>query len=158
VNHRSPNLNIALAGILSIALSGCGGAYDSAVTGLVTLDGTPVPRGTVAYSPQGGGPAAFGLIGADGTYLLRTGREEGLPAGQYSVTVAANEQANWDPSKGGGPPPPGKPITPEWYRDVATSGLSFNVEPGDQEINLELNSKPPVGWKPPRPLPASRPR
>ena len=145
-NHRS-YAGLALAATF---LSGCGGVYDATVTGLVTLDGQAVPRGTVSYSPQGGGPSAYGQIDAQGKYTLRTGREEGLPVGQYTVTVAANEPSNQTHGKNGGPPPVGKSITPDWYRNPANSGLSVSVKSGVQEIPLQLKSTPPPGWKPPR--------
>lgn len=128
---------------------GCGGTYDSTVAGVVTLAGAPLPRGTIKYLPDSTGPAAYGIISSDGKYTLTTGREEGLPSGGYTVTVVANEPSvpNKNPSL---PPAPGKPLAPLWYRDVATSGLKFTVEPGDNEINIELNNTAPAGWKPPR--------
>jgi hypothetical protein len=131
-----------------IAFAGCGGAYDSSVTGVVTLDGNVVPRGTVSYQPKAGGPAAYARIEGDGSYSVRTGREEGLPPGDYYVTVTANEPPTAQQTASGGPPPPGKPITPLWYRSRETSGLSYTVESGGNEINLELTSTPPAGWKP----------
>jgi hypothetical protein len=88
------------------------------------------------------------MIGDDGSYSIRTGRETGLPSGEYQVSVAANEAAALSQTDKGGPPPPGKPITPEWYRMKETSGLKFIVKPGKNEINLELTNKPPAGWKP----------
>jgi hypothetical protein len=120
------------------------------VTGVVTLDGTVVPRGTVSFQPKAGGPAAYARIEEDGRFVVRTGREEGLPSGDYDVTVTANEPPAVTQTASGGPPPPGKPITPMWYRTKSTSGLSFVVEPGDNEINLELTSQPPAGWNPRR--------
>ncbi len=139
-----------LAGSLCtlMAVAGCGGPYDSTVSGVVKLDGNIVPRGTVAYQPKAGGPAAYGLIQDDGTYVIRTGREEGLPSGDYYVTVTANEPPAVAQTASGGPPPSGKPITPPWYRTRNTSGLSFMVEPGNNEIDLELKSQPPPGWNP----------
>jgi len=138
-------------GILSVAvlagLSGCGGTYDSAVTGKVTLDGNAVPRGVVAYQPSSGGPAAYATI-ENGSYVIYTGREKGLPSGDYQVTVVANEPSAEKSAKGG-PPPPGKLITPLWYRSKDTSGLKYTVQHGSNEINLELSSQPPAGWKPP---------
>jgi hypothetical protein len=130
-----------------VALTGCGGPYDAAVSGTVKFNGAPVTRGTVSFKPQSTGADAFGQINFDGTYLLRTGREEGLNSGSYSVSVAANETP--PPNPKGGPPPMGKAITPEWYRDPTTSGLTFTVAPGDNTIDLELNATPPPGWKPP---------
>ena len=127
---------------------GCGGVYDSTVSGVVTLDGKAVPRGTVAYQPVAGGPAGYAAIGAGGAYDVRTGREEGLPSGEYDVTVTANEPATERQTAKGGPPPPGKAITPAWYRSKDTSGLRFTVAPGRNEINLDLTSQPPAGWNP----------
>lgn len=126
-------------------LTGCGGTYDSAVSGSVTLDGKVVPRGTVAFHPTSGGPAAYSPIQADGSYVVRTGREEGLKSGEYQVTVSANEAPAALQSASGGPPAPGKPITPSWYRAKESSGLKFTVESGSNEINLELKSQPPAG-------------
>jgi hypothetical protein len=127
--------------------AGCGGAYDSTARGIVALDGKTVPRGTVSFHPVSGGPAAYATIGEDGSYSIRTGREEGLPAGDYEVSVTANEPPTTSQSAKGGPPPPGKSITPAWYRMKETSGLRFSVKPGKNEINLELTSQPPVGLK-----------
>jgi hypothetical protein len=131
---------------LPVCISGCGGTYDSTVSGAVTFDGNKVTRGTVAYHPVASGPAAYARIDEDGMYSVRTGREEGLPAGEYQVTVTANEPPTTQQTAAGGPPPPGKSITPLWYRAKQTSGLKFNVEPGDNTINLELTKQPPAGW------------
>lgn len=130
------------------AVSGCGGPYNASAHGKVTLDGRPIPRGTISFHPTGGGPAVYAAIGADGDYVAYTGRERGLPSGEYQVTVAANEPPATAQTDKGGPPPPGKAITPAWYQAKETSGLKFTVQPGKNEINLELKSQPPAGWKP----------
>ncbi len=132
--------------LVCVALAGCGGAYNATASGNVTLDGNVVPRGTVSFSPTGPGPAAYARIEEDGSYSVRTGREEGLPAGDYQVTVISNELSSVTQTAQGGPPPAGKPITPLWYRSKDSSGLMFTVEPGSNEINLELKSQPPAGW------------
>lgn len=138
-----------LLSIGMLLLTGCGGPYDSTVTGTVTLAGNPLPRGTVSFIPQSQGAAAYGTIENDGRYVVRTGREEGIASGQYAVTVVASEPPAQARGKDGGPPPMGKPITPEWYGDASTSGLNYTVESGDNEINIELSTTPPPGWKPP---------
>src|SRR5262249_6321402 len=115
--------------------------------GKVTLDGSPLPRGVVAFQPVAGGPAAYASIDDAGKYAMYTGHDEGLPSGEYQVTVAANEPSAEKSSAKGGPPPPGKLITPVWYRTKETSGLKYSVQRGKNEINLELKSQPPPGWK-----------
>jgi len=134
-------------GISMVILVGCGGPFDSSVSGVATLDNSPLPTGTVKFMPEGSGPSGYGMIGTDGSYSIMVGREEGLPSGSYVVTVVANEPSipNSNPSL---PPAPGKPITPVWYRDPALSPLKHTVEPGNNEINLDLKSAPPAGWKP----------
>lgn len=140
---------ISAAAIVVAAITGCGGAFDATVSGVVTLDDKPVPRGTVSYTPVQGGPAAYAPIEEDGSYEMRTGRERGLPIGEYQVTVTANEPPPVLQTAQGGPPPEGKPITPPWYQLKDSSGLRYNVESGSNEIDLKLTSTPPAGWKAP---------
>lgn len=151
IDKRNPYRRSMAAVVTSCTLFaaiGCGGPYDAGVTGIVMLDGNKVPRGTVTFNPVQGGPAAYARIDEDGSYTVRTGVEEGLPSGEYQVTVAANEPPPVEQTADGGPPPSGKQITPLWYRTKDTSGLRFNIEPGGNEINLELTSQPPPGWIP----------
>ena len=131
---------IAAGIVLVLGLSGCGGPYEASVSGVVRLDGQPVQRGTVVYYPAQEGPAVYGRINEDGSYVMRTGNDEGLPPGKYVVSVIANEPSAQQDT-GGGPPPLGKAIVPTWYRSKATSGLVFQVQPGHNDIALELSSK-----------------
>ncbi len=136
----------AVAGALTF-IAGCGGPYDASVNGVITFKNAPLSRGTVKFTPEQTGPSGYGFIESDGSYSVMTGREVGLPSGLYKVTVVANEPAipNKDPSL---PPTPGKPITPPWYRNSTQSPLTQTVDPGDNEINLDLTTQPPPGWKP----------
>jgi hypothetical protein len=141
-------LACAMVACFAVLIAGCGGPYDADASGVVTLDGNIVPRGTVSFTPVKGGPAAYAIIEENGGYKARTGREFGLPSGDYQVTIIANEPPAAEKSAAGGPPPGGKPITPAWYRTKETSGLKFTVQPGKNEINLDLTSQPPAGYKP----------
>jgi hypothetical protein len=136
-----------LALIMMACVVGCGGPYDASVSGVVMLDSKAVPCGTVTFNPIASGPAPLARIDEDGSYTVYTGRAEGLPSGEYQVTVTANEPPAMMQSPTGGPPPDGKPITPEWYRSKSTSGLRVNVTPGRNTIDLDLSTKPPTGWK-----------
>lgn len=138
--RKSIRIATVLLPSLMLGMSGCGGAFDSSAHGVVTLNGNPVPRGMVSFHPVSGGPAVYASIESDGSYSLFTGREEGLPSGEYVVSVTANEAPATEQSSKGGPPSPGKAITPAKYRMKETSGLKFNVQPGKNTINLELKS------------------
>ena len=150
IRIHGKTLTAACALLLTTVIVGCGGPYDASVRGVVTLDGNSLERGTVAFNPVAGGPAGYSIIDTDGNYRIMTGREYGLPSGEYSVTVVANEPPAMEHNKSGGPPPPGKPITPPWYRSKQTSGLQFTVDSGRNQIDIELSSEPPPDWKPPR--------
>ena len=143
------HIQLIWVAVISLAWVGCGGQYDSYVLGVAMLDGSPLPRGTVSYNPTRPGPASYGVIRSDGSYSISTGREEGLPSGDYTVTVVAKEESTADDSNSGLPPKAGKTITPPWYHSKQSSNLKFTVEPGSNEIDLELDSEPPPDWKPP---------
>ncbi|HEX3598740.1 MAG TPA: hypothetical protein VHU84_01285 [Lacipirellulaceae bacterium] len=148
-NSTSRLCSLALLGATILCAVGCGGPFDSKVSGKVTLDGVTLSTGMVAFVPVSNGPAAFGRIDSSGNYVVETGREVGLPSGEYRVAVGANEEPKATKSADGGPVPTGKALTPVWYARKDTSGLKYTVTKGSNTINLELNSKPPAGWKPP---------
>jgi hypothetical protein len=144
---KRANRNLTL--LLSIAAwsVGCGGPFDASLSGTVTIDGTPLPTGTVALKPMGdSGASASASIDSSGSFTAMTGREYGLPSGDYAVTVVAFERPTALYGKDGGPPPPGKRLSPEWYGSADTSGLTITVEPGSNTHNFELTSTPPAGW------------
>jgi hypothetical protein len=146
VNMR---LSLACCALPLVFAVGCGGPFDASVEGLVTLDGAVVPAGSISFVPTNGGPQAYAVVNESGTYEVFTGREAGLPSGDYSVAIVSRKQPKTTHSEAGGPAPPGEAITPRWYASPQTSGLTFKVEPGSNDINLELTSTPPAGWQDP---------
>jgi len=127
----------SLLSSLLVLLSGCGGPHAATVSGTVTLDGDALQRGTVTFHPAGEGPLAYGTIDEKGNYTLRTGRETGLAAGEYVVTVVASEP----PPSTGFDETPGKLLTPERYGKLETTDLRFTVNRGANRIDLPLTSK-----------------
>jgi hypothetical protein len=116
--------------------AGCGRSFDGSVNGMVTLDGKPLATGTVTFHPVGSGPMAYGRIQADGRYSVVTASRQGLPPGEYVVTVVATA-----------PPPnpkleiPGELLTPVRYGRLDQSGLHFTVQRGQNTFDLPLVSK-----------------
>jgi hypothetical protein len=93
----------------------------------------------VVFAPIEGGKPATGSIESDGSYMLKTSREEGLTAGKYKAAVSVREMPQ--NVKRGDRPPPGKLLIPEKYEQSTTSGLEYEVKPGDNTINIELTSQ-----------------
>jgi hypothetical protein len=128
--------SLLLLGMATALAVGCGGKPAS-VSGVVTLDGKPLERGIVGFTPVAGGMRAAGVIESDGGYSLSTNRDAGLETGEYLVTVVAREPgARTDQ----GPPIPGPYITPQRYAVEATSGLRFEVASGRNTIDIALTS------------------
>lgn len=131
---------------------GCGGGVDTTVvTGTVTLDGTPVEKALVNFTPEGGGGLpSYAHTKADGTFALQTPQGEvggGTTPGTYVVTVTKNI-----------PTPTGakrknssgveedvmenKNEIPEIYAIPKTSPLKETVVAGQENnFKLELTSK-----------------
>jgi hypothetical protein len=139
---------LMLIGSIAVATAtGCGSSTEATVTGIVTLDGNPIPKGMISFVPANEGTQAYAMSDESGNYEVYTGRVEGLRAGEYKVTVVARKQPTITKTADGGPAPPGEAITPRWYAYPDFSGLSFNIEAGSNEINLQLTSQPPAGWQ-----------
>ena len=120
------------------AATGCGGGSEAVIEGVVTLNGRPLDRGSVTFIPVERGPGASANINPDGTYAARTGSTQGLEPGEYVVTVRAN--ADPVPNPQGGPPTPGKLLTPAKYGSSQTSDIRFTVESGKNHLDVKLSS------------------
>jgi hypothetical protein len=73
-----------------LAGTGCGGAGKPVpVRGVVTLDGTPLPRATVLFLHQdAGGRDANGFTDAEGVFRLSTFKpDDGALPGKYRVVI-----------------------------------------------------------------------
>ena len=135
-NHGASRTLMAL--LLLGSCAGCGGPHESYVTGTVTIDGTPLPNGTVMFQPVGQGPITASNIESDGSFRVKTGANQGLASGEYIVTVQALSDV----------PSPGMTVqqlakislVPLSYNDKRTSTLRYQVEPGSNRIDLQLTS------------------
>ena len=116
---------LALAG-------GCTRADVGRVAGKVTLDGQPVPEGSVVFQNTDRGISVNADLQADGTYVARTYNLAGLPPGSYQVAVTPHKFGTGEVPlvQAPGAPPPATVIPPK-YHDVATSGLTATVKTGD---------------------------
>ena len=148
-NYRTSTL--VLATVLCV---GCGRGQESTLEGLVTLDGSPVTRGRITFVPSESGAGAFASINSDGSYQAHTGSLNGLESGEYSIAIQSRENSIPDPK--GGPPLPGKLITPKKYSRSNTSGLTISITPGSNQVNFELETDPLETTT--KPLPSKRRR
>lgn len=119
-------------------LLGCGDSQPT-MSGVVTLDGTPLAGGNLSFIPMGDGAGASATIDSDGTYDVRTGSVRGLTIGEYIVTVSANGPPV--SRLGSDLPFPGKLLTPKKYSTSQTSDLRATVQAGANELDFKLTSK-----------------
>jgi hypothetical protein len=137
-------VTVIVTATLGPLLSGCDGTGQTGgtVTGTVTLDGRPLTMGLVNFYSVAGGPSALGAVNKDGTYNVQIGNDLSIPAGEYLVTVEANELAPLEGGPGGSPRPPrpGKRITPDKYAKRETTDLRVTVKAGSNTIPLALKS------------------
>ncbi len=134
-----------LGSLALVIPTGCGHTPDlppmAPVSGQVTLDGKPLPRGTVQFVPEGteDGNAALGVghIDSNGHYEITTAGVKGAVVGFHKVCVSAREEMD----------PEGDPVTksliPERYALPESSGIRIEVKAGeDNDVPLPLKAKP----------------
>jgi hypothetical protein len=125
------------AAVILFVASGCGG--DRSVSGVVTLDGQPLPGVHLVFFPKDGDPRSAKLFVADaddqGRFTVGAigSPQGGIPPGPYrlSLTTAYSATAGDDE-----PPPPER--VPAAYRQ----GIDFDVPAGGtRDAAVELKSK-----------------
>lgn len=143
-----------------IALAGCSNNGLVTVTGVVTLDGQPLPGATVAFTPTGPGIPARAVSGADGRFVMTSGgRGKGARPGDYSVTILKLESRLVSPQEARTlKPGPDREIdrvardddavtvieylVPKRYASAGSSGLSARVPGTGAEVRFDLKREP----------------
>ncbi len=162
LNYGLLSFGLAVGVLTAIGCSGSGSLDTEPVTGVVTVDGTPVAGATVMFTPvtEGQGAAATGSTDENGVYTLTSvavgeaaaKAGAGTLPGEYFVGVsksvaetAMSEEEAYDKGVEYKPLPPGqapkvKYVVPQKYNNPKTSGLKATVESGENDIPLELTS------------------
>lgn len=139
-----------------LVTAGCGGTDfgpQGSVSGKLTMDGKPLAAGTqLLFMQMEKGYAAFAHTDAEGNYQLNWMREGStrteVPVGEYKVLIQPPavqdvEELSAEQMLDGGDEDiqPAEPDFPKKYQQHSTSGLSFNVQEGENTCDLDLKSE-----------------
>jgi hypothetical protein len=131
---------LLLAGALCL-LSGCGEGNPLArqrVFGEITLNGTPLAKGTIAFSPAGQGVTSSGATIENGTFEIPA--EKGLPPGEYFVRISAAADDGQVDELPGDSEVVAEELIPAEYNSQSTLKFTVNT---DRENKFELDIKSP---------------
>ena len=130
--------------VLLLFTAGCGERVKlGRVSGKITYKGQPVPTGTITFLPTSTGPPASAGIRPDGTYTLETvDIGTGAVVGKHTVMITALQDSPAVGAEERTPLPP--PIIPVKYGNTSTSGLTADVQEGDNTIDFDLKDDKPT--------------
>ena len=131
---RSPRRRRPLVFLVILAVIGCGGNKNvGQVSGTVNYQGKPLPIGTVSFLDSSNQSLASSAIN-DGTYAIPVK----VPAGPVKVIVTTPGRVSGRLPKNKS----GESVTvisiPAKYGSADQSGLTYTVQPGPNEYNIEL--------------------
>lgn len=120
------------------------------VSGMVTLDGKPLPNVMVSFHPDTGERAGYGMTDATGRYEIRyTGTKMGAPVGHHLVRIESGILQNIGDTEPEKPTPTEEPVyLPPQYNEE--SQLTADVRRGPNTFDFSLKSE---GEKRPKPAP-----
>lgn len=134
---------VALA-VCLFSIAGCGsgdGLNRKALSGKITLDGAPIPNGSITFEPLQTGGISGGGVYTNGEYKIE--QKVGLPPGKYRVTLTGDDGSNFAVSAGKMPGddimPARKNFIPDGWNE---SKQEIEVtDSGKNVIDFELKSK-----------------
>ena len=139
---------VRLAVMALAVLAGCGsgdGLPRERVSGKVTLDGQPLPSGSIQFLPLGGGDAkkpalAAGATIVDGAFDIS--RESGLTPSKYAVSITSASAGSAGPASGAPGPAQAaaKEAIPEKYNKNSTLTAEVMAN-GANTFTFDLTSK-----------------
>lgn len=143
--------------IMITSIVGCSGSASTGpgagkakgtVSGTIKHKGQPIAENTVVTFLGGDGVAATGMTDGTGHYSLKFEKSTGIPVGSYKVSFTSynpGDSGTADPAqffdkKTGMTKPPEvvKPKFDSKYTNPSTSGVTRDVNQGNNEINIDL--------------------
>lgn len=128
--------------LLTGVFSGCGGPSDQpelgTVSGVVTLNGTPLPNATVTFLPESG-RSSVGITDETGRYELQyTNDAAGAKVGPHTVSISTLGASSSSEVSGSSEVAASVEQVPPQYN--AQSTLKEDVQAGDNTIDFDLKS------------------
>jgi len=131
----------SLATLLAIALGGCtpSGPELGQVSGVVTLDGSPLPEAFVFFKHTNGGRIARAVTDEEGKYQLNFSlSNSGAIVGPNDVRISTKVEALRDDAGKMIPGTGKKELVPKKYNQ--DTELKVDVQRGKNELNFDLSS------------------
>ena len=146
------NLPVVLLGLFFATTLGCGGGGGTLppgetgkVKGKVTYNGSALPVGwNIVFMHEETSQTGTGALAEDGTYMLRMQGGSKILAGDYKVCLTppragdTDEDAATAMKRAMEGQADASAVLPVKFQAYDTSGLTFDVKPGDNEGNFEL--------------------
>ncbi|WP_437188088.1 hypothetical protein SH668x_001517 [Planctomicrobium sp. SH668] len=139
-SNRTSTLSACL--FAAIAFAGCGGGSTDGptmipVTGTVSINGTPLDDGVIAFV-KGDGQEQFIANVVNGQYQAKANVDaKGIPAGEYQVCVRTFD-AGMKMAEKGEKFKAAKTSVPEKYTDFKKSGLTASVTDKTPKHDFDL--------------------
>ncbi len=125
--------------LVAVGLMGCSNTRSdlARVSGVVTLDGQPLPRATVVFQPEANGPASFGITDETGRYtMMYNAGVLGAVAGRHKVKITTFQEGDRDAD----PPIKKSPeILPDRYHGASELTAEV-VASKDNQIDFSLTA------------------
>jgi hypothetical protein len=146
---RNVSCSMMSAGILLLGI-GCGSSQPSIalvpVSGLVTLDGSPVDQAKVTFVPQleTKGNGGWAITDASGKYTIKTPQGAvGVPMGDYKVAISRRLNPDGSPPNPDEPPIESKAreTLPLGVSDESKTTLKANVSATSKQFDWPLKGK-----------------
>lgn len=154
------NIHLLLAVCLIFPAVGCSRKFNygstGTITGHLTMNGKPLAAGhAVVFMEPEKGFLAFGLTDENGDFRVSSWNNGQIPVGPYqahlappvdSAAAAAAEKMTAEerfdhPELADPQMNKTKRVFPERYANIRTSGLEFQIEPGENYLEVEINDK-----------------
>ncbi len=131
-----PGIAVWVGIMLGPVFAGCGGRNEnlSEVTGIVTLDGQPLPDAVIVFSPTSGGTTSYGRTDNEGKFrMLFRDNEYGAWVGENIVRITTFDLP-------GGGKPGKKELVPSVYNTKSTTKVTVAAGPNTHNFDLKSSA------------------